>query len=131
VAGALAASTPAAATATGAWPRDHASQPDGGAPFAHSDLLSAIRDQQVRRAVVDPQRGDATVWVRDGHRHEVAIAPGSDLAKQRSANRARPTAPAWRRSPEHAVVAARHGSGERPRAGSAQDRSPCPGVRPG
>jgi hypothetical protein len=51
--------------------------------------MSAVRHHQVRRAVLDPRRGQATVWLSGGRQEEVAVPPGSALADRLSAAGAR------------------------------------------
>jgi cell division protease FtsH len=53
--------------------------------LAYSDLLRATREGEVQRAVFDPERGEATVWLSGGRREEVELPPGTDLADRLSA----------------------------------------------
>jgi cell division protease FtsH len=67
-------------------PTDQAAHADG---FLYSDLMRAVRRGQVLRAVLDPQRGEAAVWLSGGRRAEVAYPPAGDLADRLSAAGAR------------------------------------------
>jgi cell division protease FtsH len=85
VVGALQILAPAPAFAGLPWgPGGRPTEGDDTA-FVYSDLLSAIRNRDVRSAVLDPGRGEATVWLSSGRREEVAIASGGDLAERLSA----------------------------------------------
>jgi cell division protease FtsH len=60
-----------------------------GDGFAYSDLVRAMRNGRVDRAVLDPERGEAEVWLSGGRREEVAYPPAGDLADRLTAAGAR------------------------------------------
>jgi cell division protease FtsH len=60
-----------------------------GDQFLYSDLMRAVRLGRVRRAVLDPRRAEAEVWLRGGREEEVAYPPSGDLADRLSAAGAR------------------------------------------
>jgi cell division protease FtsH len=80
---------PASAVAAAAKPPVATSAKAGGESFVYSDLRRAATDGRVRRAELDPQRAEATVWLSGGRREEVGVPPGSDLADRLSAAGAR------------------------------------------
>ena len=85
----LQATTPASAVAVNVPPRATASAENEDASFVYSDLLAAARHGQVRRAALDPQHGEATVWLSDGSREHLAIPSEGDLAARLAAAGAR------------------------------------------
>jgi cell division protease FtsH len=80
---------PASAVADATTPPVVTSAKAGGESFVYSDLRRAATDGRVRRAELDPQRAEATVWLSGGRREEVGVPPGSDLADRLSAAGAR------------------------------------------
>jgi cell division protease FtsH len=56
------------------------SREEGGGDFNYSDLLSAIDRRNVREAMLDPDRAEVTVWLRDGREEELGYPPAQDLA---------------------------------------------------
>ncbi len=81
--------SPVTAEAAGAWPPLQATAARPGGSFAYSDLLAAMQRHQVRRAVLDPGHGTATVWLSDGREEKLGIDPRSDLAERLAAAGAR------------------------------------------
>jgi cell division protease FtsH len=73
-----------------AWAQGQMRAPDGGGQgpagevrggdFRYSDLLSAIERRAVREAVLDPDRAEVTVWLRDGREEELGYPPAQNLA---------------------------------------------------
>ena len=66
-----------------------ASAGGGDSSFVYSDLLSAVRHRRVRKAVLDPRRGQATVELADGRREELAVPGDGNLAERLAAAGAR------------------------------------------